>query len=88
MRNDVLRKCLSLIGILLLTSSMVACSEEEVRVAVVTRCPPLKKYSLEFQKQVASEVRAMIQGSGAAVMIADYGTLRARCRAYAAKAPK
>lgn len=85
MRNGVLRKCLTATGIALLTLSIAGCSDEEVRVAVVTRCPALKQYSPEFQRRVAREVRALAAGSGVAQLVADYGTLRARCRAYGAR---
>jgi hypothetical protein len=49
--------------------------------SVIVRCPPLKAYSPERQSRAARELRALAKGSGVAVMVSDYGTLRAKCRA-------
>lgn len=44
------------------------------------RCPPLVQYDRTMQAKAAAELR---KGSPLGQMIADYGTLRARCRALA-----
>lgn len=47
--------------------------------AAEVRCPPLVTYDRATQAQAAAELR---KGSPLAGMIADYGTLRDRCRAF------
>ena len=47
----------------------------------VLRCPPLIAYTAEFQGQVATELSAMPPTAATLEMMADYGTLRAKCRA-------
>ncbi|PYF05054.1 hypothetical protein BJ122_102280 [Rhodopseudomonas faecalis] len=59
------------------------CGAAEAAPAPAIRCPPLAVYSKRDQQAAAREVRAMPHGSRAARLIADYGTLRARCRAIA-----
>ena len=49
------------------------------------RCPPLKDYPAEFQKTAAAERKALAAGSAVGQLVDDYGTTRAKCRAYEAK---
>lgn len=47
---------------------------------VVARCPPLKQYSLETQRKIAAELRALPPGALLGVVTADYKGLRDACR--------
>lgn len=82
MRKDVLRRSLTALAIAPLMISIAACSDEEIRTAIITRCPELATYTAEQQQRAAAELRALPRESVIALMTADYGTLRARCRAY------
>jgi hypothetical protein len=64
---------------------MAGCSSQQggERSVLVLRCPPLKAYSADWQKQAAGELRALPPGSRLPRGV-DYATLRARCRAYRA----
>ncbi len=70
------------IATLLLAISIAGCSSVP-RTATVVRCPPLAAYPADQQQRAAAELRALPSDSTVAGMIADYGTLRARCRALA-----
>jgi hypothetical protein len=54
--------------------------------APAVRCPPLAAYSATAQAAAAAELRRLPPGSPVAALVADYGTLRARCRAAASEA--
>lgn len=60
---------------------LVMVCEVAAPAAPPVHCPPLAVYSREDQRQAAREVRALPAGSKVARLVADYGTLRARCRA-------
>lgn len=83
MRNDVLRRSLTATVIVLLGISTAGCFKtfSEARTVVLSRCPELRTYTPEQQRRAAAELRKMPQDSVIALMTADYGTLRARCRA-------
>ena len=49
------------------------------------QCPPLKAYTPEFQTKAAEERKALPTGSAVGALVDDYGTTRAKCRAYEAK---
>lgn len=51
-------------------------------VVVPPRCPPLVAYDRRAQQAAAAAMRALPSASPLRGMVADYGTLRARCRAY------
>jgi hypothetical protein len=75
--------------VLLLASTAVTsnCSRIETLltepiVVTVARCPPLVDYPADTQKKAAAELRALPPGSTVATLVADYGTTRAKCRAY------
>ena len=61
------------------------CPGRERPSTVVTVCPTLKLYSKAFQAQVAGEMRA-VPPPGMAIMVKDYGGLRAQVRACQDKA--
>jgi hypothetical protein len=93
MRNAVLRPSSRLIAIVLLIASapvLSNCSRIETLltepiVVTVARCPPLETYSPENQKMAAAELRGLPGKSIVGQMVADYGTLRDKCRAYEKK---
>ncbi len=68
---------------LLMISLLAVSSCSHGPLAVVTvQCPPLQDYTPAQQKQAAKELRALPKGSQVGGLVSDYGTLRARCRAY------
>jgi hypothetical protein len=93
MRSAVLGKSSRSIAILLLIASAPVLSDcsrletllTEPIVVTVVRCPPLTEYPPETQKKAAEELRALPAGSTVATLVADYGTTRAKCRAYEKK---
>jgi hypothetical protein len=59
---------------------------QTLTLAVVTvKCPPMTQYPADMQKQAAAELRALPAGSAVGMLVNDYGTQRAKCRAYEAK---
>lgn len=46
----------------------------------VSGCPPLPQYSVQRQRQMAAELRALPPGSHLAELIRDYKRLRDACR--------
>ncbi len=55
--------------------------EQPVARAPAVRCPPIIAYDRETQSGAAKQLRSMPPGSPARKLVADYGDLRARCRA-------
>ena len=47
----------------------------------ITRCPDLVQYDIAFREKAANELSALPVDSAAKKMIADYITLRDKCRA-------
>ena len=84
MPNAAPRVCRMALAILPLTLSIAGCSSVP-RTAVIARCPPLKAYGPQWQAEAARELRALPPSSRVAQGFADYGALRARCRAYEGK---
>jgi hypothetical protein len=80
-KNSTLRAApaMSLLSIALLMTPINGCQT----VVFKSRCPPLKAYPADFQKQAAKE----LQKAGAAVqeMVTDYGQHRDACRAIEKK---
>lgn len=56
------------------------CDEPSVRAPAV-HCPPLAVYEATIQATAAAELRRLPQGSPTRRLVADYATLRERCRA-------
>lgn len=63
----------------------VWCTAPEPAAVPAARCPPLAAYDAATQRAAAAELRRLPAGSDLARLVADYGTLRARCRAYEAR---
>jgi len=61
------------------------CNEPSVRAPAV-HCPPLVAYDPAAQSAAAAELRRLPPGSPARRLVADYATLRERCRAIEAPA--
>lgn len=83
MRNAAPRACRSALAIALPLISTAACSSLPAPPVALARCPPLAAYSPEWQRAAAAELGALPADSRLARALADYATLRARCRAYA-----
>lgn len=60
---------------------LMVCTAAEPPRAPAVRCPPLAAYAAATQRRAAAELRRLPPGSDLARLVADYGTLRARCRA-------
>lgn len=50
-------------------------------VAYIVKCPPLVEYTQAARDKAADELALMPPGAATLAFIADYATLRARCRA-------
>ena len=74
MRN--LKKYSPLIGIALLSGCAMGNSDP----IYLTRCPTLVSYPPAVMSQAADEITAMPPTAVLPQMVADYGTLRQRCR--------
>ena len=48
---------------------------------IATGCPPLVRYSRQFQVRAAEEVALLPQGSAVAEMLSDYAVMRDQARA-------
>lgn len=59
--------------------------EEPLRQMPAVHCPPLVEYDKNAQARAADQLRALPPGSPARKLVADYGDLRARCRALESK---
>lgn len=57
-------------------------------IVTVVRCPPMKDYAPEMQKQASADLAALPPASPVRQLVADYGTQRAKCRAYENKTAK
>ena len=73
-----MKKSIVLLGALLL-GGCESITPERIEIAMTT-CPVLKKYTTEQMKQAASELKSLPTESQIAVMVTDYGKLRAACR--------
>ena len=70
---------MSLLSIVILTPSLNGCDEATFKYI----CPTLKKYSAQFQNELADEVPRL--PPRAKQVISDYGQLRDACRALEKK---
>lgn len=64
---------------------LMVCTAAEPTRAPAVRCPPLAAYAPDVQRRAAAELRRLPPGSDLARLTADYGTMRARCRAIEGK---
>lgn len=48
-------------------------------------CPPLIKYSSDFQARAANELATLPKGSNVATLVTDYSKMRDACRAIERK---
>jgi hypothetical protein len=65
----------SLLSVALLMTPLEGCQTVIFR----SRCPPLRSYTADFQKQAAKELPK--SGSAVQEMVTDYGQFRDACRA-------
>lgn len=56
--------------------SLAACQSTQV----ASGCPPLPHYSVDTQKQIAAELRALPKGALLGRVVVDYKKLRDACR--------
>ena len=70
-----------LLPVIILLSGCAALGKSEP--IYLTRCPPLAAYTQAEREQAANEIEAMPPEAVTPRMIADYVTLRDRCRALA-----
>lgn len=74
MRNFVPRWMLPVLAVSLLT----ACAGASFNPA--TTCPPIKEYSLEFQRKLADEIEAAFSDDAFPVAVQDYALLRTQIK--------
>jgi PBP1b-binding outer membrane lipoprotein LpoB len=65
---------------LVLTGCGTAASSPTSTLTVQTRCPPLVKYTKDFQAQAAKELETLPHGSATQALVNDYLRLRDICR--------
>lgn len=63
------------------TSLLTACATGVSEPRIATVCPPVVKYTREFQARAAEELGMLPDGSAIAEMLADYGVMRDQARA-------
>ena len=65
------------------TSLLSSCGTVRSEPPIATACPPVVKYTSEFQKRAANELGLLTDGSAIAEMLSDYAVMREQSRSCA-----